>query len=196
MSSVGLRSSTIIWPKTTFGPPSVGYSRASNPFSAKSRRTNAAVSGCAFLCAEIVGKRQYSLRTSRALSESASTRASTSLRTTISPRPATRDSHKNSYDSALSRAARRDNGEGLSSLLPMMTYGLYRHKSNKGPPPEAEPPDLGRPGVGDRGSGGDRGRGRGCLDCVVATFPSPSETRRHSRSHLHNPHRQDRTFRG
>src|SRR5437773_8627474 len=55
---VGFRSSTIICPKTTLGPPSVGYSRASNPFSARSRRTNAAVSGCAFLCAEIVGKRQ------------------------------------------------------------------------------------------------------------------------------------------
>src|SRR5207253_1914834 len=51
---VGFRSSTIICPKTTLGPPSVGYSRASKPFSARSRRTNAAVSGCAL--SDVLGR--------------------------------------------------------------------------------------------------------------------------------------------
>src|SRR6266571_735378 len=85
MSNVGLRSSTIIWPKTTFGPPSVGYSRASKPFSARMRRTNAAVSGWARLCAEIVGKRTYSLSSSSALPASDSTRPRTSVRAIRAP---------------------------------------------------------------------------------------------------------------
>src|SRR5947199_408890 len=80
VATLALLSSTFIWPKTTFGPPSVGYSRASKPLSASNRRTNAAVSGWARLWAEIVGNRTYSFRISRAFPASASTRARTSVR--------------------------------------------------------------------------------------------------------------------
>src|SRR6266699_6387643 len=100
---VGFRSSTIICPKTTLGPPSVGYSRASKPFSARRRRTNAAVSGCALLCAEIVGKRQYSFSVSRAFSASASTRRRTSDRAKPHRSRVSQGGHKNPMRTADAR---------------------------------------------------------------------------------------------
>src|SRR5437879_12747884 len=95
MSNVGLRSSTIIWPKTTFGPPSVGYSRASKPFSTSRRRTNAAVSGWARLWAEIVGNRTYSFRISSSLPASASTRLRTAVRAKLRTAAGMPAGHKN-----------------------------------------------------------------------------------------------------